>query len=183
MMITVWSKQHKNAYKELIDTGLLITRKRFAGKDLDEQGHLIRPCYDWLAQNHPQKGLRPKEADYPIWVSYSLEATMLKDENSVVLELSIPKNLITPIHVAKWGTILNYGYIPLNEADSHRHQQLLADYATSDAKAFMSEFYPQIKREIINSWDRLFDTNITMDSQTYYGTLWYLKKEWLLKTH
>lgn len=179
MEITLWSKQHKNAYKELVQKGELTVSGRYIGKDLDEQGHLILPCYSWLALNHPQRYSKPSKAEFLIWLSYTQEGSMLAENDTLLLKLSIPKELVTPIHVAKWGTILNYSYIPLNEEDQKRHNLLLKDYGVSDAKAFMSEFYPAIKREIIESWPRLFDPKISLDSQTYYGTIWYLKKEWL----
>ena len=47
--------------------------------------------------------------------------------------------------------ILNYSYIPADEDDAKRHKQLLADYGVSDAQAYMSRFYPQIKMEIMSS--------------------------------
>jgi hypothetical protein len=40
-------------------------------------------------------------------------------------------------------------YIPADEHDAKRHRQLLEQYGVSNAKAYMSQFYPQIKREII----------------------------------
>ena len=49
----------------------------------------------------------------------------------------------------------------------------------NDVKAVISQFYPQIKREIQNSWERLFDDTILMGSDAKYGNVWELKREWL----
>ena len=43
----------------------------------------------------------------------------------------------------------------------------------------MSQFYPQIKREIIDSWSRLFDDSIHINSDQKYGTIWEIRKEWI----
>ena len=44
----------------------------------------------------------------------------------------------------------------------------------------MSQFYPQIKREIIDSWDRLFDDSIKVNSDQRYGLIWEIRKEWIV---
>ena len=86
---------------------------------------------------------------------------------------------ITRVNIAKWGAILNYSYIPADEADDRRHKKLLRDYGVSDAKAFMTQFYPDIKREIIASWARLFDDRVQLGNDWCYGTIWEVKQEWI----
>ncbi|MBR0332133.1 MAG: DUF3841 domain-containing protein, partial [Alistipes sp.] len=39
------------------------------------------------------------------------------------------------VNIAKWGAMLNYSYLPADEADHKRHQKLLRDYGVSDVKA------------------------------------------------
>ena len=140
---------------------------------------LVLEVYDWLVKNSPNREQKPDDADYPVWVSFSKEGTYLPQESSVMLELSIDPGEITPIAVAKWGTILNYSYIPKDREDAIRHQKLLEDYRTSDTQAYMSPFYPEIKREIIASWSRLFDDRIKMNSDQKYGTIWEIRAEWI----
>ena len=135
--------------------------------------------YDWLVQHSPNVGQKPKDVDYPVWVSFAQDTTYLPQEQTVTLKLCIDPALIAPVHIAKWGTILNYSYIPLNEQDARRHQQLLESYRVSDTQAYMSRFYPQIKREIIDSWDRLFDDSVHLNSDQRYGIIWEIKKEWV----
>ena len=55
----------------------------------------------------------------------------------------------------------------------------LEQYGTSDAQAYMSQFYPHIKRSIIESWSRLFDDSIILGSSKCYGNIWEVKKEWI----
>jgi hypothetical protein len=43
----------------------------------------------------------------------------------------------------------------------------------------MSQFYPEIKREIIKSWDRLFDARVDMGNPDCYGNIWEIKREWI----
>lgn len=177
--ISVWTKQHINVLKELEAAGRYIAKAEYIRMDLQEHAGLVLEAYDWLVRHGPDAANRPADVQYPIWTSFVENATMLPDENSVILELSIDESIITLINIAKWGAILNYSYIPLDEQDAQRHYSLLELYGISDAKACMTQFYPEIKREIVESWDRLFDPNVKLGNELQYGTIWEIKKEWV----
>lgn len=106
---------------------------------------------------------------------------MLPSPGTVILQLELERQSITPINIAKWGAILNYSYIPSDESDARAHRAKLAQMGLSDAKAFMSRFYPQLRQEIIESWQRLFDDDIQLGSPENYGLIWEIRKEWLVK--
>lgn len=179
--ITVWTRQHKDVLKELEATGRHIAKKEYINMDLQEHSELVLEVYDWLAKNGPDSNNRPADVSYPVWVSLEDKATMLPGENEVVLELSVDEEKITKINIAKWGAILNYSYIPVDEKDAERHSGLLKMYRTNDTKAYMTPFYPEIKREIVDSWKRLFDDRIKMGNGLCYGNIWEIKKEWITK--
>lgn len=179
--ITVWTKQHKSVAEELEASGRYVAKKENISKDLDEHAHLVLEVYDWLVKHSPDASHKPKDAQYPIWVSFAHEATMLLSEDAVILELAIDPTMVTMVNINKWGTILNYSYIPADEQDAREHRQMLAQYGVSDAKAYMSQFYPQIKRKITDSWSRLFDDSVLLGSKQCYGNIWEIKKEWVIK--
>ena len=178
--ITVWTKQNENVVKELEKTGRYTAKKKYISKDLDKHSYLVLEVYDWLVRNTPNNSQKPYDAEYPIWVSLKKEATMLPGEGTVILELKIDPSLITMININKWGTILNYSYIPKDKEDAKNHQQFLEQYGvSSNTKAYMSQFYPQIKRKIIDSWSRLFDDSIILGNDESYGNIWEVRKEWI----
>ena len=41
----------------------------------------------------------------------------------------------------------------------------------------MSRFYPELKREIRESWKRLFDPSIILGNDMEYGTIWEIRRE------
>lgn len=104
---------------------------------------------------------------------------MLKEPGTVILELEVDPAIITHVNIEKWGAILNYSYIPADKADAERHHALLEAYGVSDTKAYMSQFYPEIKREIRESWKRLFDPHILIGSDLDYGNIWEIRIEWV----
>lgn len=179
--ITVWTKQHENVLKELKNIGRYIAKKKYIIMDLQEHADIVLEAYQWLIKNGPDANNKPEDAEFPVWVSFSRDATMLLSEKTIILELELEESLITKINIIKWGMILNYAYLPENEADEKRHKKLLEDYRISDTQAYMSQFYPNIKREIIGSWKRLFDNNNYNNTSDYYGNIWEIKERWIKK--
>lgn len=106
---------------------------------------------------------------------------MLPSPDMVIMELELDPSIITKVDIFKWGTILNYSYIPTDEQDKKRHKDILTLYSISDTAAYMSQFYPDIKRKIINSWNRLFYDSITLGSNECYGNIWEIRKEWITR--
>lgn len=177
--MTVWTRQHESVLETLERTGRYTAKRDFIVKDLEEHAELVLEVYDWLAAHSPNVQYRPEEAEYPVWVSYTQEAVMLPSPGTALLELSIPEELIAPVNIEKWGAILNYSYIPSGPQDARRHRRLLEERGISDAKAYLSRFYPEIKSEIVASWDRLFDSQVLLGSAAAYGTVWELRREWV----
>ena len=178
-LVTVWTKQHENVLRVLQQEKRYIAKREYIIQDLTEHANLVLEVYDWLVKHSPTFDQKPADVTYPVWVSTAQEATMLPSPGTVILELELDEALITKVNIDKWGAILNYSYIPADDQDAKRHRQLLAQYGVSDAKAYMTQFYPEIKREIIRSWDRLFDDNIILGNRNYYGNIWEVKWEWI----
>ncbi len=178
-MTEVWTKQHKNVLEQLERDGEFFAKRKFVQNDLGDDAEMMAVVYDELVKNHPLLDKKPKKAEVPVWVSFSYEATMQASPNFVILHLEIPDSEITKVNIAKWGQMLNYGFIPRDVEDEKRHRDLMKTYGIDDAKAVMTQFYPELKREIIKSWKRLFDDSVKLGSDASYGLVWQLKKEWL----
>lgn len=177
--ITVWTKQHQDVWTNLERDGRHVASRAGIRRDLgEEDASLVLAVYDWLADRLPTEG-KPADAVYPVWVSRSGDAAMLPGPGFVILELQVDPGLITDVNIAKWGAILNYSYIPADEADARRHRKRMEAHGVSDAKAFMSRFYPELKEEIVQSWDRLFDDSVQLGNSSAYGVLWEIRREWV----
>lgn len=176
--IRVWTKQSSAILDALEQSGVHRAKKQHVLKNEDSK--MLMEAYDWLAKSLPNQSFRPEGADYPVWLSFSHEAAMLPTPGTVMLELEVDEEMVARVNIAKWSAILNFTYIPKNEKDKRRHASLLEDYGTSDARAFMTPFYPQIKREILESWPRLFDESIDLGGPLCYGNIWEIRKEWII---
>ena len=45
---------------------------------------------------------------------------MLPSPGAVILELTLEPDRITSVNIEKWGSILNYSYIPKDKTDARR---------------------------------------------------------------
>ena len=178
--VKVYTKQRKEILKELDENGCHVTTADHVAVEWKEDTKIVLEVYDWLVKNVSSRVAKPDCAGYPVWVSLARETTMLLDDQSVVLELSVDPALLTKINIFKWGKILNYSYIPKSEADAKAHIEMLELYGISDMEAFMTPFYPEIKRKIVDSWKRLFDDSVTLGNEECYGILWEIRKEWVV---
>ena len=179
-MTEVWTKQHVKVAEQLKKNGQFFAKRKFIQNDLGSDAEMMAVVYDELVKNHPRLNEKPPQAEVPVWVSFSFEATMLNSPDFVILHLEIPDSEITKINIAKWGQMLNYAYIPLDEKDDARHRELMKNYGVDDARAVMTQFYPELKREIIASWSRLFDDSVKLGSDASYGLVWQLRKKWVM---
>lgn len=175
-----WTKQHESVYNTLMECGRYVARRDYVHMEQQDGADIMLKTYDWLFENHPLKSIRPDDAECLIWLSPSRDATMLAEEGRVIMELEIDPSLVYNVNIAKWGSMLNYSYIPFDEADLARHRKELALRGISDAKALMTPFYPDIAQTIKQSWLRLFDDFVMLGSDACYATVWELKKEWLI---
>lgn len=174
--ITVWTRQQECVLHQLQKTGRYTAQQSKVLQN--EDALLMKTGYDWLAASLPQIQ-RPIDADYPIWLSLEANTAMLPMAGYKILELEIPADLITKINIAKWGAINNFSYLPANSSDLRQHRQKLSALGINDTKACMSRFYPELKAEIISSWQRLFDDSVNLGNDLSYGVVWELRLEWL----
>lgn len=172
----VYTKQNAAVLEALQRTG--IHRAKRGPVLQNEDSLLMQSAYDWLSVHLPQENRHP-DADYPVWVSFSRDATMLPGAGFVILELEVDASLLMTVNIAKWGAINNCSYIPADEADLLRHRKEMAALGISDVKAYTSRFYPEIKQKIEDSWARLFDPRVQLGNDLAYGLLWEVRREWI----
>lgn len=176
-----YSKQHESVYETIEKTGRYVAKRAFVEKELDRHAYLMVKVYDMLGRFSPNLAFRPKDAEIPVWFVTKESDVMLNQPGFVILTMEIPNEVVAMINIAKWGAIMNYSYLPKDARDGEAHVEKMKRYGTSDSQAVMSQFYPHLKREIEASWSRLFDDQVQLGNDQAYGTVWELKKEWILK--
>ena len=177
----VWTTQNAAVLEQLNQNGRFIAEERYMRESMEDTSDIMLFVYRWLASHMPTASVRPPDAKYPVWVSLDRETSFQVTEGCVTLELCVEESLIACADINKWTNIINYSYIPCDDADKEAHYKLLTDYGIDDVKALTTPFYPHIRRKVIDSWDRLFDDSVTLGGAGKYGLLWEVRKEWVRK--
>ena len=179
--ITVWTKQNEAVIDHLEAAGRFIADECYIHRELGDISYIMLFIYRWLADHMPASAARPDDVKFPVWVSFTKEATMSPESGYAVLELMMQDSMVTHIDATKWTRITNYSYIPISEEDETEHRNYMRELGTDDARAVMTQFWPEARKKIIDSWDRLFDKSVVLDGTTEYGLLWEVRKEWVQK--
>lgn len=147
---------------------------------MEDHSGLYFNSYNWFRNRAKEIVPVPDDVEFPIWVSVTEESKVPNSEGNVLLEIEVDEDLLITMDLDKWGYIVNYMYIPKDAEDEENHAKILNSYGIDDTRAYMSNFYPNIKNKIVKSWERLFDDSIIL-SDARVGTLWEIKKEWITK--
>lgn len=174
----VWTRQHKNILTILEQEGRYIAKQRYIEQENEDTAPFFLEVYAWYTEAGSRIVPAPEDVRYPIWVSLSEGSRLPGTPNTVSLELLLPAELVLSVDMEQWSRVLDYSYIAANAEDAERHRQLLKQYNVGDAQAYMSRFYPDIKREIRASWQRIFSAG--QQAQTT-GTIWEIKADWVQK--
>lgn len=177
--IPLWTKQHKDIVTTLENEGRHIVKREYIVNKMESISSFYLDVYNWYTNAASLIVPKPEDVKYPIWVSLSPESTLANDEDTVLLELEVEESSVIEVDYDKWGFIVNYLYIPESPEDLQEHKTLLNSYGIDDPQAYMTSFYPAIKKKIIKSWDRLFDKHDTKDGAVKMGTIWEVKAEWV----
>ena len=181
--VTVWTRQSVKILDDLQDNGRYVVKQSYIREKMEEHADLVLDVYGWYRRRAAAFCRIPDDVKYPIWVAVSESSLLGLCEEHVMLELSVDEQDLIIIDPYKWDLVINYMYLPKDAADYQRHQDLLHNYQTNDGKAYMTPFFPMIKREIVQSWDRLFEDN-PADLKDKNGTLWEIRADWITKiTH
>lgn len=178
--VKVWTKQHEGILQVLDQTGRFLAQKTYIQQKMEDHAPLYLGVYEWYFHRASKIVPPPVDAKYPIWVSLSKEERIANSEGNVILEVELAEEQLLIVDLLKWGNIVNHLYIPKDLADQKEHARMLNTYGIDDVTAFMTPFYPNIKRKIEQSHDRLFDDTSVLGERKV-GTIWEIRKEWITK--
>lgn len=179
--IKIWTRQDKKVLEDLKKNGRYIVKREYIEDKLEDCAKYYFEVYAWYTHEASKIVPKPEDVKYPVWVSITSDFMLQKTPDTVILELLVDKDLVIVMDSEKWDRIVNLWYVPLNKKDEDEYDKRLTNYGISNySNAYISNFYPHLKNEIIKSWNRLFDNSYLL-SDLRQGTIWEVKKEWVQK--
>jgi len=184
--IILYSSQSDTVIEALERDGICFSKREYVIKKYGETSPIFTSAYDWFVSQAEKYVSKPKEAEYPYWAfkdPYSVD----QSSGNKILKLRVPLDEALFFDMYDWNKILCLKYMSENEADEAMFIRHLSDYGIrSESDIILSSFYPDLKRQVLDSWSRLFRHHENIKAGDYSGVgsvqagLWMIRKNWIV---
>ena len=176
--LVLYTAQTEIVFESLEKTGEYFVKKEYIEKKYGEVAFIMLHAYDWFVSIFKEKVFKPETGEYPVWLfsdpKYAKVSSLQK-----VIKLEIPKDEVILFDNRGWERILSCSYVGIDRSDEDKFDnKMRLQGIDCGFTAFEKPFYPQIKSEIKNSWNRIFDID---KDNVLRGATWMLKKEWIVE--
>ncbi|WP_164689961.1 DUF3841 domain-containing protein [Luxibacter massiliensis] len=180
--LTGWTRQVPQVWEEIQRTGQYSVREEYIQSKNDTIADYYIRLYRWYTQKSRSYIHIPPEEEYPVWFSLSEGFRLQKVPDTVILKVEIPIEKALIIDIEMWEYRGNMMYVPVDKQDRNAFEKELARYGIGDetalAESAKGNYYPLLKKKIIDSWERLF-TMPCKDPEKSYATTWGIQREWV----
>lgn len=181
--VKAWTRQNALVLDEINATGSFICREEFLRAKSDSISDYYIKAYRWLTEQARQHIEIERDLYLPIWLALTESARLPKAKGEVSLTLEVPESELFIIDYNKWGYVLNYMYVPDDDADERAHDEKLAAAGIVNEAALImtpkGNMFPQYKQEILRSWARCCVPSCDMEENV--GCVWRVKREWIVE--
>lgn len=164
--------------------GVCCNRAEYVERKYAESSAIFLTAYRWFAAEAAKLVPPPESNILPYWVfaeKYSVDTS----GGGTVLTLDVPAEEAVFFDLYDWQKILCLK--PLFECESKERAFMkeLRDRGLTVEQVMLSSFYPELKAEIIGSWQQLFRHHGAIragepsDAHGVQAALWRIKKEWI----
>lgn len=182
--ITLYTSQTETVLQVLEQDGVCFSKEAYVRKKYEESAPIFLTAYSFFVQEAGKFAPKPEGAEYPYWAFHDLY-NVDASGRAGILKLRVPIEETVLFDVRDWNRILCLKYLGETEEEEKRFQKELDARGLTETKIMLTDFYPDWKREIKESWKRLFRHHETLcqgQDVTKNGIqagLWRLKREWI----
>lgn len=182
--IELYSSQTKEIAEAVRGGKVHLVKIKFIREKYKEVAHIFMTVYNWYAAGADKIVPRPEGAESGIW-AFANPKMADRDPGSSVMKLSVPEDRVVLFRMSEWNRILNLRYLGENAEERERFAAKLEKYGIrNESDAVTKPFYPQLKQEIMLSWENLFryDRAIKrkeIDFPDIQAGLWEIRREWV----
>ena len=184
--VDLYSPQAEAVWQAVEKEGTAFSRREYVRKKYEESAVIFLTAYDAYVREAEKIVPRPDERAYPYW-AFASEDLVDRSGGVRVMKLRVPVNEAVFFDQYDWYKVLRLSYIGETETDEENFSRNLQMRGIRDSsEAVLKPFYPDVKREIIGSWKRLFRHDAAVKAGETSGVravqagLWCIKKEWLI---
>ena len=183
--IRLFTRQQKIVTDTIYRDGFCVSKEEYVRSKYGESAPVFLTGYLWYVTEAQKIVARPEGAEFPYW-SFAEPMDAESSGGGELLKLEVPLSEAVFFDTKDWTKILNLSYIGKDSADEAAFMEELRDYGLTTSKVMLGSFYPELKKRITDSWQRLFRHHESIKSGDYTGVytveagLWTIKKEWIV---
>lgn len=177
--LTMWTVQTQPMLEALNCKGISHVKKQYITEKYGETAWIFQEAYRFFIDKAKKVVEQPLEAESPVWM-FADKRWAVPPHDSYLLKLRVPINEIVLFDLRLWSKVLNLTYIGSEIQELEFERKLTKNGVSHSTDVFSQPYYPQLKHEIIKSWDRLFDAE-GKETEYMQGATWYIKKEWIIE--
>lgn len=184
--IRLYSFQTDVVYQALKSKGVCYSKEAYVRKKYAESAHIFVTAYGWFVKEAQKIVPKPEGAEYPYWAFADLYNVDQSGEGHV-LTLNVPADEVLLFDMFDWTKIMQMHYIGENDSDETIFSEQLKSRGLSEYQVMTSNFYPEQKNQIQESWKRLFRhqqailAGDTSGVKSVQAGLWQIKDEWVVR--
>ena len=182
--IRLYSAQNKGLVEKIRREGQCFSQKAYIESKYGESAKIFLAAYSWLAAQAPKYVPRPEGAELHYW-AFGDVTDIEQSSDTVVLALDVPADECILFDLYDWNKILKLQYMGADESEERLFREQMRERGIKhDSDIMLANFYPDLKREIENSWQLLFRYHERLIKgerpiATVEGALWQIKNEWI----
>ena len=184
--VKLFSPQAEAVWQAVENEGTAFSRREYVIKKYEESAGVFLAAYDAYVREAERIVPRPDDRAYPYW-AFASEELVDRSGGLRVMRLRVPLEEAVFFDQYDWYKVLRLSYIGETDKDEEAFARGLEMRGIRDSSgAVLRPFYPDVKRQITESWKRLFrhDSAIrngdTSGVRAVQAGLWQIKKEWLI---
>ena len=184
--VKLFSPQAEAVWQAVENEGTAFSRREYVIKKYEESAGVFLAAYDAYVREAERIVPRPDERAYPYW-AFASEDLVDRSGGLRVMRLRVPLEEAVFFDQYDWYKVLRLSYVGETEEDEKAFARGLEMRGIRDSsEAVLRPFYPDVKRQITDSWKRLFrhDAAIrkgdTSGVRAVQAGMWQIKKEWLI---
>ncbi|MBR2894418.1 MAG: DUF3841 domain-containing protein [Oscillospiraceae bacterium] len=183
--IRLYCAQSAPVLNALRRDGVCFSKAEYVSKKYDESSSIFLTAYEWFARSAAKIVPPPEEAELPYWTfgaPYSVDLS----GGGRLLTLDVPIDEVICFDLYDWNRILCMKLLPTDDAQERTFRKELRARGLTEDQVMLSSFYPELKAQIMESWQRLFRHHKAILSGDTSGVggvqaaLWQIKREWII---
>lgn len=182
--VTLYTAQSQAVLDAMERDGTCFSRVDYVRRKYAESARVFLTAYIWLAAEMEKLVPLPAGAELPYWAFrdlYSLEQPV----GGKILKLQVPVDQVVLFDLYDWNKVLQMKYLGQTEAEERAFQKELAQRGLRESDIMLTNFYPDLKQTVLDSWPRLLRHHRALAAGDLSGVggvqaaLWELRREWI----